>query len=117
MEYSTYVNLYTYLKYDWLSSNKDHSLSAMAGYSLESYRYDVLQGYRQDYDFPLHELNAGNSSVQTNSGSSQEWGLVSGFFRLNYGFKDRYLVELNARYDGSSRIASQSRWGVFPLSL
>ena len=91
MEYSTYVNLYTYLKYDWLSSNKDHSLSAMAGYSLESYRYDVLQGYRQDYDFPLHELNAGNSSVQTNSGSSQEWGLVSGFFRLNYGFKDRYL--------------------------
>lgn len=45
MEYSTYVNLYTYLKYDWLSSNKDHSLSAMAGYSLESYRYDVLQGY------------------------------------------------------------------------
>lgn len=114
MEYSTYVNLYTYLKYDWLSSNKDHSLSAMAGYSLESYRYDVLQGYRQDYDFPLHELNAGNSSVQTNSGSSQEWGLVSGFFRLNYGFKDRYLVELNARYDGSSRIASQSRWGVFP---
>jgi tonB-linked outer membrane protein, susC/ragA family len=114
MEYSTYVNLYTYLKYDWLSSNKDHSLSVMAGYSLESYRYDVLQGYRQDYDFPLHELNAGNSSVQTNSGSSQEWGLVSGFFRLNYGFKDRYLVELNARYDGSSRIASQSRWGVFP---
>lgn len=114
MEYSTYVNLYTYLKYDWLSSNKDHSLSAMAGYSLESYRYDVLQGYRQDYDFPLHELNAGNSSVQTNSGSSQEWGLVSGFFRLNYGFKDRHLVELNARYDGSSRIASQSRWGVFP---
>lgn len=114
MEYSMYVNLYTYLKYDWLSSNKDHSLSAMAGYSLESYRYDVLQGYRQDYDFPLHELNAGNSSVQTNSGSSQEWGLVSGFFRLNYGFKDRYLVELNARYDGSSRIASQSRWGVFP---
>ena len=114
MEYSTYVNLYTYLKYDWLSSNKDHSLSAMAGYSLESYRYDVLQGYRQDYDFPLHELNAGNSSVQTNSGSSQEWGLVSGFFRLNYGVKDRYLVELNARYDGSSRIASQSRWGVFP---
>lgn len=114
MEYSTYVNLYTYLKYDWLSSNKDHSLSAMAGYSLESYRYDVLQGYRQDYDFPLHELNAGNSSVQTNSGSSQEWGFVSGFFRLNYGFKDRYLVELNARYDGSSRIASQSRWGVFP---
>ena len=41
MEYSTYVNLYTYLKYDWLSSNKDHSLSAMAGYSLESYRYSV----------------------------------------------------------------------------
>lgn len=114
MNYSTYVNLYTYLKYDWLSSNKEHSLSAMAGYNLESYRYDVLEGYRQNYDFPLHELSSGNSSVQTNSGSSQEWGLLSGFFRVNYGFKDRYLLELNARYDGTSRIAKQSRWGVFP---
>lgn len=114
MNTSTYLNLYTYLKYDWLSSNQEHSLSAMAGYSLESYKYDMLEGYRQDYDFPLHELDAGNSSVQTNNGKSEEWGLISGFFRFNYGYKDRYLFELNARYDGSSRIASQSRWGVFP---
>lgn len=114
MNYSTYVNLYTYLKYDWLSPNKEHSLSAMVGYSLESYKYDVLNGYRQSFDFPLHELDAGSSSVQTNSGSSEKWGLVSAFFRLNYGYKDRYLVEVNARYDGTSRIAKDYRWGLFP---
>lgn len=114
MDYSTYLNLYTYLKYDWASENKDHDISVMAGYNVESYRYDLLRGYRQNYDFPLHELNAGISSVQTNEGKSEEWGLMSGFFRANYAFKQRYLIELNARYDGSSRISPDARWGLFP---
>lgn len=114
MNYSYYYNLYTYLKYDWTSPNKAHDISAMAGYNLEYYDYNMLEGYRQNYDFPLHELDAGAASVQTNKGKSEEWGLMSGFFRLNYAYKQRYLLEVNARYDGTSRIAADSRWGVFP---
>lgn len=86
----------------------------MAGYNLESYRYDQVGAYRQYYDFPLHEISAGTASVQTNEGKSEEWGLMSVFFRANYAFKQRYLLEVNARYDGTSRIAKNSRWGVFP---
>lgn len=114
MQNRSYYNFYTYLKYDWTTPNKNHEFSAMAGYNLEYYKMDELEGYRQNYDFPLHELNAGTSSVQTNKGGSEEWGIMSGFFRLNYAFKQRYLLELNARYDGSSRISSDSRWGLFP---
>lgn len=114
MNYSTYANFYTYLKYDWTSRNQAHDLSVMAGYNLETYRYDMVGAYRQDFDFPLHEINAGTAAVQTNEGSSNEWGLVSGFFRANYAYKGRYLLEVNARYDGSSRIAKESRWGLFP---
>lgn len=36
------------------------------------------------------------------------------FFRLNYNYKDRYLFEANARYDGSSRLSPDGRWGLFP---
>src|SRR5690606_10676240 len=34
--------------------------------------------------------------------------------RVNYSYKDKYLFEANARYDGSSRFAKTNRWGLFP---
>ncbi|MFR8357444.1 MAG: hypothetical protein ACLVEJ_18610 [Parabacteroides sp.] len=58
-------------------------------------------------------MNTGIASVQTNEGKSEEWGIMSAFFRANYAFKQRHLLEVNARYDGSSRISSESRWGIF----
>ena len=36
------------------------------------------------------------------------------FSRINYSYKDRYLLEANLRYDGSSRFAKSNRWGIFP---
>ena len=95
MNNSSYYNLYTYLKYDWATPNKEHDFSVMAGYNLEYYKLDNLSGYRQNYDFPLHELNTGIASVQTNEGKSEEWGIMSAFFRANYAFKQRYLLEVN----------------------
>lgn len=114
IDYSSYFNFYTYLKYEWNSKQQDHSISSMLGYNLESYQYDKVGAYRQYYDFPLHEIDAGTAAVQTNNGRSEEWGLMSAFFRANYAFKQRYLLEVNARYDGTSRIAKSSRWGLFP---
>lgn len=114
MDYSTYLNFYTYLQYNWASRQQIHDLSLMAGYNLETYRYDTVGAYRQFFDFPLHEINAGTAAVQTNKGKSEEWGLMSLFFRANYAYKQRYLLEINARYDGTSRIAKDSRWGLFP---
>ena len=40
--------------------------------------------------------------------------MVSFFGRVNYAFKDKYLLEANLRYDGSSRFAKDNRWGIFP---
>lgn len=114
MYHSTYLNFYSYLKYNWESKNKAHNLSTMLGYNVESYRYDSLSGYRQVFDFPLHELDAGTTSTVTNSGNAHEWGLQSIFFRADYNYKQRYLLEINARYDGSSRISKSNRWGWFP---
>ena len=49
---------------------------------------------------------------QQNSGSASEWALASFFGRINYSFKDRYLLEMSARYDASSRFPKSKRWGL-----
>ncbi|HLU93780.1 MAG TPA: TonB-dependent receptor [Membranihabitans sp.] len=91
------------------------NLSALFGYNQESYKSRYLIGDR--IDFPtttLGELNAGSTNNQSTSGSSIEWAIQSFFGRLNYDFQSKYLFELNARYDGTSRIAPDTRWGFFP---
>jgi len=42
------------------------------------------------------------------------WATEGIFGRLNYNFREKYLLELSARYNGSSRFAKESRWGLFP---
>lgn len=115
-EYRTlYTNLYTYLKYDFTSPNLAHNFSAMAGYSQETNLYQTLGAFRRDYSFDLPVIDAGTGAPNwSNEGKKEEWALMSGFFRLNYNFKDRYLFEANARYDGSSRLSPDGRWGLFP---
>lgn len=115
-EYRTlYTNLYTYLKYDFTTPNQAHNFSAMAGYSQETNLYQTLGAYRRDYSFDLPVIDAGTGAPNwSNEGKKEEWALMSGFFRLNYNFKERYLFEANARYDGSSRLSPDGRWGLFP---
>ena len=48
------------------------------------------------------------------TGSGSEWALRSYFGRFNYDFKGKYLFEVNARYDGTSRFPEKGRWGLFP---
>ena len=111
---SLYSNLYTFLRYDYASRNEAHNFSIMAGYSQEDYGYRTVSAGRTDYSYPLYELNAGGTGNQTNSGSSYSWALMSAFGRVNYNYKERYLVEANIRYDGTSRISKDNRWGIFP---
>lgn len=108
-----YTYLYSYLKYDFTIKDA-HSFGLQFGYSQESNKYEWLRGYRQNYSFPLWELDAGEASMQENGGSTQEWALMGVFGRLNYNFKERYLFEANFRYDASSRISPDDRWGLFP---
>ncbi len=114
MDETLYFNFYSTLKYDFATYNDFHKFSVMGGFSLEMNDLNKLEGYRKDFIFPLEELDAGTSAIQTNKGNLEEWRLLSWFGRLNYSFKDRYLLEANIRYDGTSRIASENRWGVFP---
>lgn len=113
--HTLYSNLYSYLKYDFPVFPEDHNVAIQVGYSQEENEYKYLSGGRQTFvSNELHELDAGSSAIQTNSGTSNAWAIQSFFGRLNYSFQEKYLLEVNLRTDGSSRFASGNRWGWFP---
>ncbi|MDD2305175.1 MAG: TonB-dependent receptor [Prolixibacteraceae bacterium] len=110
---NVYKNLYSYLSYD--KTFGDHKVFAQAGYSMEDNVSQYLQGYRKNYPSDLlRQIDAGSPSVQQTNGSQYEWAIMSYFGRLDYNYKERYLLEANIRYDGTSRLASATRWGAFP---
>ena len=94
---------------------KDHAFKVLVGTSVEQSSNKSLNGGRNT--FPnnyLYELSSGDTSTSSNGSSLSEYALVSYFGRVNYSWKDRYLLEGNVRYDGSSRFHKDNRWGFFP---
>ncbi|MEO5892236.1 MAG: TonB-dependent receptor [Ferruginibacter sp.] len=105
--------LYSTLKYN--TKIRDHEINAMVGYEQQSNNFRSLSGSR--ITFPtaeLAELNAGSPTGQNLGGTSTGWGLQSLFGRIAYDFRGKYLLETNLRYDGTSRVQEDNRWGVFP---
>lgn len=111
--YSADPNLEFLVNYD--KTFGEHDLSVLGGVSQETYNSSSLWGYRDDFpSTKLHEINAASNANAKNSGSSYVWKLRSYFGRVNYVFKNKYLLEGNVRYDGSSRFAEGNRFGIFP---
>ena len=62
----------------------------------------------------FEDLDNGDVLSMTNSGSHYEWAMLSYYGRLNYNFKERYLLEVNGRWDASTRFKGNNQWGFFP---
>ncbi|MEZ4773236.1 MAG: TonB-dependent receptor [Bacteroidia bacterium] len=88
---------------------------AMLGYDQTLLRTDNFFASRDGFDFPdFQELNAGSEELRDNGGSAGELALRSYFGRVNFNLKERYLLEANFRYDGTSRFIGENQWGFFP---
>jgi TonB-linked SusC/RagA family outer membrane protein len=93
-----------------------HHLKAMGGWNLESEEYRTTRVLRQGLlvqDKPNFNLMDGESYYIQDNGSS-DWAFVGVFYRLNYDYKGRYLLEASGRYDGSSKFPTSQQWGFFP---
>jgi len=99
---------------DVVKSFGEHNLHLLVGYNQE-YRYaDWFKAYRKDLispSVPTIELATGDREVGE---SITDWATRSGFFRFNYDYKNKYLFEVNGRYDGTSRFPKDDRFGFFP---
>lgn len=93
-----------------------HGLEAMLGtsYTKSEYLNSWINGtnYRSA---DIETLNAANRIAWDNTGSGgSEWGIMSYFGRVAYNYESKYLLTVNMRRDGSSRLHPDSRWGTFP---
>ncbi|MFC5624385.1 SusC/RagA family TonB-linked outer membrane protein [Algoriphagus winogradskyi] len=112
-----YSNLYwtsnIYTSYEF-QLNEVHNFKAMVGTQFEKTQNRNLSGYRTNLLVPnVPSLNTADGEIQMNENlltvSTQGY-----FGRFNYNFDEKYLIEVNARYDGSSRFREGNRWGFFP---
>jgi TonB-linked SusC/RagA family outer membrane protein len=95
---------------------KKHDASALLGYSEIANTATSLSAYRERfYSNDIASIGQGaNDGTKTNGGKDEEYGLRSYFGRINYGYADKYLVEANGRYDGSSKFTGDKQYGFFP---
>jgi TonB-linked SusC/RagA family outer membrane protein len=92
-----------------------HSVKAMAGFNFEQSTTKRLTTLRNGLIYEdARDINLALGQSVTTAGGWERWDIAGGFFRLNYGFKDRYLLEVNGRYDGSSKFPSDERYAFFP---
>lgn len=111
----------------WNRTFGDHSINAVVGYSYQGNVYG--DGFQTtSTNFPVDNISYNNlslsnpyaiSSYRINFGADgiyQETKLISDFGRLNYNFKEKYLLQASIRRDGSSVFGSNHHWGYFPAA-
>ena len=95
--------------------NDLHDLNIMVGTSHESQNYDKFTAKRINFDQQENmSLQLGGSENQSAWSEGNAWTINSFFSRVNYTFKNRYIIEGTLRADGSSRFDPDHRWGYFP---
>ncbi len=108
-------NIYTNYKFSIAENN---NFLVTAGFQSEQFDTKDLSGTRYNLisdDFPILNLTTTNELADIATGGVyQRWRTVGFFGRLNYDYKDKYLVEVNGRYDGTSRFRQGSRWVFSP---
>lgn len=108
------LNLQLLVNYEL--SKKNHYLKSLLGYNQRSEVKEWLGASRRDLNPALDVINGASSNPQdaATSGTQTDYRLRSLFGRMNYAFRDRYLVEANVRYDGTSRFPKSKRYQAFP---
>jgi len=103
-----------FAEYTIEEEDSPHYFKGMVGYNQEWAQNFNQWSQAFDLHSPLvHDLNATSGAQQTRGGKSH-MALRGTFYRVNYIYDDKYLVELNGRYDGTSRFPKDDRFGFFP---
>src|SRR5690606_4299564 len=93
-----------------------HRFNAVAGFTYQDFVTTYLSGSGVGFlsdAFRTHDLGAAETPGIPSSGYSKSV-LLSYLGRINYAFKDRYLLTASIRSDGSSKYSEGQKWGTFP---
>ncbi|WP_290091592.1 TonB-dependent receptor [uncultured Bacteroides sp.] len=109
-DYYQVFNAYT----DYEHNFGKHGIKLLAGYNYERKDYRWFDAERQNL-ISQDIASLGMAYGEKYNGSGEHaWATMGYFARLNYNYDDRYLLELNGRYDGSSKFPKDNRFAFFP---
>lgn len=109
-----YTAFNAFAEYTKSFNDNTHNFKVMAGYNQEyKHTKNFWAGRKNliDDSNPALNLASGEKNVDYNE---SQWAINGFFFRLNYNYKQRYLLEVNGRYDGSSKFPKGDRYAFFP---
>ncbi len=105
------LNIYaTYTK----NIKENHNLKVMGGFSQESRYFEQLSANRKEMINEEMPSLTGAIGETLATDQFREYAIRSGFYRVNYDYQGKYLLEANGRYDGSSKFPDSNRFGFFP---
>ncbi|MCR5519641.1 MAG: TonB-dependent receptor [Bacteroidales bacterium] len=111
---SSYISTNTYAEYAKVWNNK-HDFKVLAGFNWEQYASKSFQMLRYGLiSEDVESINMAMGDNFTEYSYEGRWKSAGLFARLNYSYDERYLLELNGRYDGSSKFPTNQQWGFFP---
>ncbi|WP_430971619.1 SusC/RagA family TonB-linked outer membrane protein [Sunxiuqinia rutila] len=106
---------------NYLNEIGDHTINAVAGYSFQEFNADGFS--MENYDFPVDGIQAwdmgkgtylSDGKAKMSSWKDPRERLIAFFARANYSYKDKYMLTVSSRYEGSSKFYKDHRWGLFP---
>ena len=108
---STLLNL----RVKYVLKLNDHNLSAFIAGEQSNGGSRYFTAFRKNYlSSAIDEIFAGSLVDQATTGTRTESGRQNLFGRVSYGFREKYLVDFNFRYDGSYAFPEGKQWGLFP---
>lgn len=108
------ANAYLNYNHTWVNA---HNLGVLVGVNGERFKSDEMWANRThlyNEDYPELNLAYGEMKDATISSFTGDRSTAGYFGRINYDYKGIYLLELNGRYDGSSRFPAGDKWAFFP---
>lgn len=108
------ANAYLNYNHTWADA---HNLGVLVGVNGERFKSDEMWANRThlyNEDYPELNLAYGEMKDATISSFTGDRSTAGYFGRINYDYKGIYLLELNGRYDGSSRFPAGDKWAFFP---
>lgn len=112
-DHEDYNALNLYGTYNF-SIKEDHMFKVMAGFNQERKQNSWISVQTHDMIAPSAPSFTSATGKIIPQNSYSDYAIRGAFYRINYNYKDRYLFEVNGRYDGSSKFSKDDRFGFFP---
>lgn len=110
---NTHTVIYNQLRYKH-DFSEDHKMEALVGRQQDKDYTQFLSGFRTGFSSnDIRQLDAGSTSGARSNSRADRWGLVGYYGNAKYSYKDKYIIKGSMRYDGTSRLPKDSRWGLF----